>query len=217
MRTFAIVNRKGGVKTATHSGEVFQRHTFELGPDGGRIDGNTPVAFTYSEFEIGTPLRLMGYTGPTGGTTEMTAVRLYRYRVSEKLVLIRDLVPCVDQSGEACLYDLVSKRAFNGTGSGKLIAGPHVTVDESLDPYTWYDRDIPTESSMERYLQNVSGMRDAITVLKSTPEVPESMCQLTYDKANDIEQILLDVEKQIDVMKSTFVACGPATCGGDYL
>ena len=70
---------------------------------------------------------------------------------------------------------------------------------------------------MERYLQNVSGMRDAITVLKSTPEVPESMCQLTYDKANDIEQILLDVEKQIDVMKSTFVACGPATCGGDYL
>ena len=70
---------------------------------------------------------------------------------------------------------------------------------------------------MERYLQNVSGMRDAITVLKSTPEVPESMCQLTYDKANDIEQILLDVEKQIDVMKSIFVACGPATCGGDYL
>lgn len=205
------------LKTIPHSGDVFSRHTFELGPDGGSIDGNPEISFSFSDFQISTPLRLFGYTSATGATTEMSAVRLYSYRLYEDFELKRDLIPCIDADNQVCLFDLVSERAFKSAGSGKLIAGPPVAVDESLDPYTWYESDIPTELSMERYLQNVSGIRDAITVLKSTPDVPESMGQLTYDKANDIEKILLDVEKQIGVMESTFVACGPATCGGDYL
>lgn len=50
-----------------------------------------------------------------------------------------------------------------------------------------------------------------------TPSVPDSMELFTYLKANDIEKILIDVENMIHVMEQTFVACGPATCGGDYL
>ncbi len=60
-------------------------------------------------------------------------------------------------------------------------------------------------------------MRDVLMLSEFTPSVPDSMELFTYLKANDIEKILIDVENMIHVMEQTFVACGPATCGGDYL
>lgn len=81
----------------------------------------------------------------------------------------------------------------------------------------WSESDTPTASQMEVYRQNIVTLRRQIMVLRSTPETPASMKFLNWADANNIEQILFDIEKQIITMASTFVACGPATCGGEYL
>lgn len=63
---------------------------------------------------------------------------------------------------------------------------------DTRDRYTWFEDDIPTPSQMTQYLANVAAIRAAITA--DTPATPESMANLTYTEANDIEQILIDID-----------------------
>lgn len=58
----------------------------------------------------------------------------------------------------------------------------------------WLTTDAPTASQMEAYRQNVVTLRGQIAVMQSTPNAPASMAGLNYVKANDIEQILLDLD-----------------------
>lgn len=69
--------------------------------------------------------------------------------------------------------------------------GYTVAVSPKTD---WLASDIPTASELETYRQNIASLHGLIAVLKSTPETPETMRFLDYIKANDIEQILLDLD-----------------------
>lgn len=76
--------------------------------------------------------------------------------------------------------------------AGRLAdAGYHAPVAPKQD---WQMQDIPTPAQMQRYLADISTIRAALTVMPSTPDAPASMDKLTYTDANDIEQILLDVD-----------------------
>ena len=66
------------------------------------------------------------------------------------------------------------------------------TTPDTRDRYTWFEDDIPTPSKMTQYLANVAAIRTAITA--DMPATPESMSNLTYTEANDIEQILIDID-----------------------
>ena len=92
--------------------------------------------------------------------------------------------------------------------------GHLVPVEPKVD---WTEYDWPTPSTMQRYLQDVETIRDKLTLFSTTPKTPGSMDSLTFAKANDIEQILLDVDTVISVLKKTVVPCGATACGGDYL
>lgn len=54
----------------------------------------------------------------------------------------------------------------------------------------WAMWDIPTASDMERYLGNVSTLRQQIEAETTVPALPTSMNKLTYTDANNIELIL---------------------------
>lgn len=69
--------------------------------------------------------------------------------------------------------------------------GYTVAVSPKTD---WLASDIPTASELETYRQNIASLRALLAVMKSTPETPETMLFLDYIKANDIEQILLDLD-----------------------
>lgn len=76
--------------------------------------------------------------------------------------------------------------------AGRFTAyGYGVDVAPKLD---WTVTDIPIRSSMDRYLSDVRELRDQFAVMQSTPPVPEDMEGLTYREANNIEQILVDLD-----------------------
>lgn len=62
----------------------------------------------------------------------------------------------------------------------------------------WQQSDVPTASQMASYLSNVEAIRSVLEVLPTTPETPGSMELLTWVEANNIEQILVDVETVIN-------------------
>lgn len=110
---------------------------------------------------------------------------------------------------------------------GKIQLNAYVLADEptgdvetgtdQLDPYIWYEDDQPTPEDMEQYLLNVSAIRAVLAVMASTPEVPPDISTLIVQEANNIEIILMDVYRQINIMATTFIPCGEALCGGDNL
>lgn len=72
-----------------------------------------------------------------------------------------------------------------------------------LDPYTWYKEDAQTLKQMELHLLNLKKIRAVLKVAEGTPGVPDSIKKLTFKKANDIEKILLAIEKEISNIKKT--------------
>lgn len=139
---------------------------------------------------------------------------------------LRDLLntPISDWTAEqlAQFNQAVSKGAYNYTDlnrvgnavtyvAGRLEdAGYYVPVSPKTD---WIKSDIPTESSMVRYLEDVETIRNTLTVLPGTPEVPDDMEGLTYEEANDIERILLAVDALITNMINAYFYSNEINCG----
>lgn len=95
--------------------------------------------------------------------------------------------------------------------AGRLAdAGYHAPVEPKQD---WQMQDIPTPAQMQRYLADISTIRAALAVMPSTPDAPASMDKLTYTDANNIEQILLDVDALITKLISAYYYSGELIAG----
>ena len=77
----------------------------------------------------------------------------------------------------------------------------------------WTVADVPTASDLREYLACVETVRSAIAVLETTPETPANTGGLDYVEANNIEKILLDVERLIDNMLAARYFCGELYSG----
>ena len=69
--------------------------------------------------------------------------------------------------------------------------GYSAEISPKLD---WTIEDIPTVEQMANYIKDLSTLRGVYAVLETTPQVPDDMNKLTYQEANDIEQILVDLD-----------------------
>lgn len=95
--------------------------------------------------------------------------------------------------------------------AGRLTGyGYAVSVSPRQD---WQVTDIPTPESMTAYLADVAALRAVLTVAADTPAVPEGMEQLTWKEANDIEQILVDVDELLTRMAAAWFYSGELYAG----
>lgn len=83
----------------------------------------------------------------------------------------------------------------------------------TLDPYTWYESDVPVPSQMARYRANVAAVRSALRLPEGTPGVPETMRRLTAAEANSIEMILLTLNFILNQIPAAVRHCGVTVCG----
>ena len=77
----------------------------------------------------------------------------------------------------------------------------------------WLTSDAPTASQLETYRQNIVTLRSRIAVMQSTPDAPASMAGLDYVKANNIEQILLDLDALINKLIKSWYFAGEVYAG----
>lgn len=66
----------------------------------------------------------------------------------------------------------------------------------------WAETDIPAQSQMATYLQNIQSLRDCLPYV--APDVPETMQNLAFQGANDIEEILYILESVLLAMQENF-------------
>ena len=88
----------------------------------------------------------------------------------------------------------------------------------TVNPKThWSDTDYPTVSQMKTYLDDIQTIRNVVAVFPTTPDAPATMNGIDWKTANNIEQILVDMDKILSILMTTFIPCGEALCGGDNL
>lgn len=77
----------------------------------------------------------------------------------------------------------------------------------------WAVDDTPTTEDLTAYLEQVECIREALAQFATTPATPANTGSLDYQEANDIEQILLDVNLLIDNMLAARYYCGELYSG----
>lgn len=96
------------------------------------------------------------------------------------------------------------------------VAGRLMECGTSIDvlpKYDWSESDTPTVSQMERYLSDITTLRDALAAMPTTPQVPATMSNLTWSEANAIEKILQDTYVLISNMKAAWFYSGDLFSG----
>lgn len=180
------------------------------------MDGSTVLAMGASTFSAPHNLALFA-NNRAGGIQEKTTMALYYCRIYDGNTIIRDYIPCKNAGGAVGLYDLVDGKFYGNAGTGSFTAGPVVErpkdPNEDLDPYTWYESDVPTVSLLARYRVNVAAVRAALRLPEGTPETPETMRRLTTAEANSIEAILLALNSILSKIHTAVCHCGVTVCG----
>ena len=67
----------------------------------------------------------------------------------------------------------------------------------------WAESDIPFTAQMGQYLANIAALRDRLPYV--APDAPADMTGLTYQEANDIEEILYTLEDVLEAMQAAFL------------
>lgn len=83
-----------------------------------------------------------------------------------------------------------------------------------ISPKTdWTEDDWPTPANMTHYLNDLSTMRNMVATLNETPKVPEDMVRLTYVEANNIEEILEDLDYILTQISLAWFLTAEVSCG----
>ena len=77
--------------------------------------------------------------------------------------------------------------------SGRLMEYGYLSYQPII--HYWSGEDIPTKNDLMRYFDNIATLRSAISVWASTPAAPGGISEFDIQKANDLEQILMDIDE----------------------
>jgi hypothetical protein len=114
------------------------------------------------------------------------------------------------------------KGAYNATDLTRVESAVRFMVDLLAEygytvpaetRFPWSPEDVPTDTEMERYLGNVCSLRDNYAHWIKAIALPESMAYLTFEGANNIERLLLEIFYYIQQMTAAWLLCGEPVCG----
>lgn len=152
----------------------------------------------------------------------LTAVTAAGVSTNYTLTLYYGLLALITDRTRADVANQTEKGFYNASDLNRVgaaveyIAGRFTALGYAC-PVTvkkdWLTSDAPTASQMEAYRQNIVTLRGQIAVMQSTPNAPASMAGLNYVKANNIEQILLDLDALIDKLIKSWYFSGELYAG----
>ena len=77
----------------------------------------------------------------------------------------------------------------------------------------WQMSDAFTAENTKYYLESLYLLRKWFTTWETTPPTPDHIAGLTYQEANDIEKILIDIDELITKMQQNYIYSGELYAG----
>lgn len=143
-----------------------------------------------------------GATVSVGDTATYTGVMVEYGSVAHEYVPYTPIVPTMAIKGGYNYSDL--NRVESAVAETAERLGLHLETKTD-----WTLEDTPTQSDMDRYIGNIRKVRDSCPYAGSLPSIPSNMKKLTYNSANNIEQMLTTAYSISD----TIPRCGELFCG----
>lgn len=141
---------------------------------------------------------LFGYYGnPTtgGGPYKLRSMKIYSAQFYDNGTLVRDFVPCLDDSNIPGLYDLVNQQMYYNAGTGAFLSGPSVAslkLDFTNESGYALRSEIPTtfvfdqaESATTWHIAHNLGKYPSVVIVDSTGAVIGG--KVTYVDINNID------------------------------
>lgn len=76
--------------------------------------------FSTTEDVIGGEMRLFGIKYPADNEVNFSG-RIYSAKISDGAEIVRNYIPCLDDTGTPCMYDTVNRKALYNQGTGKFL------------------------------------------------------------------------------------------------
>lgn len=119
-------------------------------------------------------------------------------------------------SAQQAQWSAGMKGAYNATDLNRVteameyLAGAFEGLGYPVPGYTglgitWTTENIPSPAQMSQYLANVQALMDVLATVQYTVDLPQSMAFLTYVGANNIEQILFEINAYLEAMQAVFL------------
>lgn len=158
-------------------------------------------------------LFLLAVNDGVNGASYFGKFCLYSCKIYDNGTLIRDFVPAKNSGEVVGLYELVNHVFYGNAGAGAFTAGPEVPAPPPVAGGPWAEGDIPTQSQLQTYLQNVVNLFQARLVQAQYITIPASMASLTLAGANNIEWALVCVDAVTPVARKSYIYSGEAMAG----
>ena len=99
-----------------------ERFTVEFTNSEILLNGESVLSFSLNSTKMETSqrLRLFAMNYNTQGVSQWSSIRLYAFRISSSESPLLDLIPVLDETGTACLFDRVSESYLRNSGSGSF-------------------------------------------------------------------------------------------------
>ena len=99
------------------------------------INGELVVTATYTTFA--SPVNMYIFNNNNNGSLSGgSSAKLYNCSIYDNGVLIRNFIPCKNESGAVGLYDSVNNQFYQNDGSGTFVAGPEIPpVEDKGGPF----------------------------------------------------------------------------------
>lgn len=159
-----------------------------------------------------------------GNTTSLSTVIYYGLHglITDRTQFDVDYVLHLEAKGyfgmtdeEKAEWDASLKGAYNYTDLNRVEAAvaylcnrfPEFGYSMELPTHiNWEREDIPTPDDFERYIANIATLRAFFEEHKSSPSPPSAdISSFGYQEANDVEQILMDLEKLFNNISSAWL------------
>lgn len=107
-----------GTETANISGmNDGNVHEISLDKNVLSVDGEVKHTFSSQTFSVGYNLVLFA-NNRSGSISEMTEANWYPCKIYQNGILVQDLQPCINASGDVGMYDFVTQAFFGNAGTG---------------------------------------------------------------------------------------------------
>lgn len=99
------------------------------------INGELVLTATYTTFA--SPVNMYIFNNNNNGSLSGgSSAKLYNCSIYDNGVLIRNFIPCKNESGTVGLYDSVNNQFYQNAGSGTFVAGPEIPpVEDKGGPF----------------------------------------------------------------------------------
>ncbi len=115
-----------------------------------------------------------------------------------------------------------AKGAYNSTDLNRVGAAMEYIAGKLFDAgygsdlkvkQDWKMSDVPSETNLRYYLDALNSLRAWFVTKTTTPDTPPDIDRLTYIEANNIEQILMDLDFLITQMIQSYIYSGDVYVG----